>query len=348
MLYNKYRPKNLDELAGHHDIKESMGNAIAMGRYPHALLFVGKSGTGKTSLARIMAMAMNCESGGQKPCGSCHSCSDILLKRSPDIIEIDAASNNGVDNIRDLKEKVNFLPVQLRNKVYIIDEFHMMTSQASNALLKTLEEPPPRCYFILCTTELHKVLETIRSRCMEFHFGPLNQSDVAPVITRVVESEGFQIEPQALDVLSLTTDGGLRDAISKVEKCISHLNPAENKTVITLEIAKKYCKSAGKDVVDMLLAALVQNRPDMALVLAEKLEKAGYNLQEIHLQLIDSLHRELTAYYIGKKPLDTGPGLYTNSIKVLADAQQKMSNKLLSRCLFDVSMIECCAFPRTV
>lgn len=341
MLYNKYRPKNLIEFSGHDAIKNSVANMIATNAYPHAMLFVGGSGTGKTSLARIVAMGMNCLETFpvSRPCGTCQSCLASLSRSNPDLVEIDAASNNGVDNIRELREKANFMPVQMRNKIYIIDEFHMLTTQASNALLKTLEEPPSRCFFILCTTELDRVLPTIQSRCIKYHFGTLQPEQIGETLARVVSSEGFTIEQPALDLISSFTDGGLREAICRVEECINSLDTDVKQ--IDLAAARKACKTTNQDVIDVLINSLDSSRPDIALTVTEKLEKAGYNLHEVCLQLIGAMHKKLTAHYLNKTIL-VNPEFYINSIKILATAQQKMNNKLVVRSLFDVSMIECC------
>ena len=185
VFYRKYRPQSFDELAGQEHISRTLLNALKTGKVSHAYLFCGPRGTGKTSTGRILAKAVNCLSNGSgEPCGTCRMCTAIAEGRALDVIEIDAASNTGVDNIRDLREKVNYAPNEARYKVYIIDEVHMLSTSASNALLKTLEEPPPHAIFILATTETHKVLPTIISRCQRFDFHRLSQVDIVKRLTR--------------------------------------------------------------------------------------------------------------------------------------------------------------------
>src|SRR5512136_449970 len=179
VFYRKWRPQTLADVVGQEHITKTLLNALESGRVAHAYLFCGPRGTGKTSTGRILAKAVNCISDGKgEPCNTCRICQSITEGRALDVIEIDAASNTGVDNIRDLREKVNYAPNEARFKVYIIDEVHMLSTNASNALLKTLEEPPPHAIFILATTETHKVLPTIISRCQRFDFRRISQADI--------------------------------------------------------------------------------------------------------------------------------------------------------------------------
>src|SRR5437763_9431330 len=198
-LYRRHRPRTFADVVGQEHVVRTLQNAVAQGKVHHAYLFVGSRGTGKTSMAKILAACLNCVRGPTTaPCGTCESCVAIANATSLDVIEMDAASNNSVDDIRDLREKVAYAPVSGRHKVYILDEAHMLSSQAWNAFLKTLEEPPPRTIFVLATTEAQKVLPTVVDRCHRFDFARPTVEDIAKVVTRVATEEGIQIEPGAL------------------------------------------------------------------------------------------------------------------------------------------------------
>lgn len=229
----KYRPTNFDDLHGQDIIKKTLKNASKENRFSHAYLFTGPRGTGKTSTARIVAKALNClnikEDGN--PCDKCEICMSFNLGKLIDVIEIDAASNRGIDEIRDLKEKIKFSPNQGKFKIYIIDEVHMLTKEAFNALLKTLEEPPNHTYFILATTEFHKVPETIVSRCQKFSFERISNPQIIERLQLILENEKIKYNPKALDVIARASDGGMRDAISLMEKIISN-NTLEYDTAI--------------------------------------------------------------------------------------------------------------------
>ena len=213
VFYRKWRPQTLAEVVGQEHIIRMLHNALESGRVAHAYLFCGPRGTGKTSTGRILAKAINCLSGGKgEPCNACEMCQAVTKGSALDVIEIDAASNRGIDDIRELRERVKFAPTSARYKVYIIDEVHMLTTDASNALLKTLEEPPPHVIFVLATTEPHKLLPTILSRCQRFDFRRLSHNMVVSKLMRVCQEEGITIEPQGLGLIAKSVSGSLRDA----------------------------------------------------------------------------------------------------------------------------------------
>ncbi|MFC1952459.1 DNA polymerase III subunit gamma/tau, partial [Chloroflexota bacterium] len=224
VFYRKWRPQTLAEIVGQEQVTQTLLNALNNGRVSHAYLFCGPRGTGKTSTARILAKAVNCLSndGKREPCNTCSMCQAITEGRALDMIEIDAASNRGIDDIRDLRERVSYAPNQARHKVYIIDEVHMLTREASNALLKTLEEPPPHVIFVLATTEAHKIIPTILSRCQRFDFHRISQTDVISQLTRVCNAEGFHVAPKALQLMAKATTGSLRDAENLLEQLTTY------------------------------------------------------------------------------------------------------------------------------
>ena len=221
-LYRTYRPQTFDEVAGQKQIIQTLKNAIKDNKIAHAYLFTGPRGTGKTTMAKLLAKALNCESEYNKPCDECEACKSISEGSFPDVIEIDAASNNGVDEVRNLIDKVKYAPIEGKYKVYIIDEVHMMSQGAFNALLKTLEEPPAHVIFILATTEPHKVLPTILSRCQRFDFGRISNKDIKERIRIVLDKENVGYDDEIIDLVSELCDGGMRDALSILDQTISY------------------------------------------------------------------------------------------------------------------------------
>lgn len=221
-LYRTYRPHSFETVVGQRHIIQTLQNALKTNKMSHAYLFCGPRGTGKTTVAKLVAKSVNCLNPDKAPCNECEHCRTIQNGTHPDVIEIDAASNNGVDEIRDLIEKVKYAPIQAKYKVYIIDEVHMLSQGAFNALLKTLEEPPSHVIFILATTEPHKVLPTIISRCQRYDFVRVNRRDIQMRIEEVLKSEKINYEPEATRLISQLADGGVRDALSILEQCIAY------------------------------------------------------------------------------------------------------------------------------
>jgi DNA polymerase-3 subunit gamma/tau len=221
-LYLKYRPQTFDEVAGQSAIVRTLKNALSSGKMAHAYLFAGPRGTGKTTMARLFAKALNCEEGLGHQCNKCSNCLEVSEGSHPDVIEIDAASNNGVDQVRDLIEKIKYAPIKGRYKVYIIDEVHMMSTGAFNALLKTLEEPPENVIFILCTTEPYKVLPTIVSRCQRFDFGKLSDEEMRGKLIEVLKAEQTTYDEEGVRTIISLADGGMRDALSILDQTLAY------------------------------------------------------------------------------------------------------------------------------
>ena len=221
-LYRTYRPSTFDEVAGQEHIVKTLKNALATGKLAHAYLFAGPRGTGKTTMAKLLAKALNCDEGIGHQCNECKNCKAIIDGTHPDVLELDAASNNGVDEIRDLIDKVKYGTILGRYKVYIIDEVHMLSTGAFNALLKTLEEPPEHVIFILATTEPHKILPTILSRCQRYDFTKLSDKDIKNRLKAVLENEGVDYNEDAIDIIISLADGGMRDALSILDQVLAY------------------------------------------------------------------------------------------------------------------------------
>ena len=275
-LYRAYRPEVFDDMLGQEHIVTILKNQIAAGSVNHAYLFCGTRGTGKTTVARLVAKAVNCESDGEKPCGKCGPCQKIKQGSFMDLIEIDAASNNGVDNIRELRESVKYPPVEGRCKVYIIDEVHMLSTQAYNALLKTLEEPPENVIFILCTTEPEKLPATILSRCMRMDFRRVKEDLLADRVRKICIDRGVLLEESAVRVIVAAADGSARDCLTLLDRCISG-----RKGNITKEEVLEALGTVGEDVYVELTEKVNDHDVSGGLVLIDGLLQQGKDPRQI-------------------------------------------------------------------
>lgn len=287
-LYRKWRPQGFDSLVGQEAVRTALTNALETGRIAHAYMFAGPRGTGKTSTAKILAKAVNCEHGPTpNPCNKCQNCVRINDGTSMDVFEIDAASNRGIDEIRDLREKVAFAPVNGRYKVYIIDEVHMLTTEAFNALLKTLEEPPPHVIFILATTEPHKIPATIHSRCQRFDFKRVTDSDIVKRLREVADGSGIAADGDALQLIAVQADGGMRDALSLLDQCGVM---AER---VSAETVRSVLGIVGREALRELVKAVGEGNVPKALELLEALLAGGKDVKQIITELAEYLRAVL-------------------------------------------------------
>lgn len=314
-LYRKYRPSNFDEVVGQQPIIQTLKNAIVQNRIAHAYLFCGPRGTGKTSIAKIFAKMLNCEDESNKPCGKCINCKMVQNGSHPDIIEIDAASNNGVDEVRNLIDKVKYAPMQGKYKVYIIDEVHMMTTGAFNALLKTIEEPPAHVVFILATTEPNKVIPTIISRCQRFDFNKVSQKDIEKRLSIVCKEEKIEIDPEAISLIAQLADGGMRDSLSILDQCITYCS-----SNITVDNVREIYGVLTTSDIGKLFEHLYAHEVDALIQQIQECSDKGMDLKRLtsdfitllkesiildyssNSQLVSNTHKEVIEKYLLKSP----------------------------------------------
>jgi DNA polymerase-3 subunit gamma/tau len=289
-LYRTYRPKTFSEVVGQKAVVKTLQNALSEGKIAHAYLFCGPRGTGKTTMARLFAKALNCTEGVGHECNKCENCTDILEGKHPDVFEIDAASNSGVDNVRRLIEQVSFAPILGRYKVYIIDEVHSMSSSAFNALLKTLEEPPANVVFILATTEPDKVLPTILSRVQRFDFSKVSDSDLVSNMANILGKEGIDYEEPALKIIARLSQGGVRDSLSLLDQAISYCG----KKINTKDVNDLFGLLSISDEIDLVRLIHLNDIKGALSIIKDKYAH-GADVLRLHEDLTD-IYKDLLIY----------------------------------------------------
>ncbi|HMB53503.1 MAG TPA: DNA polymerase III subunit gamma/tau, partial [Thermoanaerobaculia bacterium] len=298
-LYRRHRPGCFDEVVGQQHVVRTLRNAVEGGKVHHAYLFVGSRGTGKTSMAKILARSLNCERGGPTvtPCGECESCRTIAAGTSVDVIEMDAASNRSVDDVRDLRERVAYAPAGGRWKVYILDEAHMLTKEAWNAFLKTLEEPPPNTVFVLATTESHKVMATIADRCQRFDFQRPSLEQIAEVVQRVADAEGIEVEEPAVATIARAASGSFRDALGTLDQLVAFGGNA-----VGLDDVLELLGAADAELLFGAVDAVVAEDPKAVLLAAEEMARSGRDPAQFARDLLAHLRFLLVTQTVGAVP----------------------------------------------
>lgn len=349
-LYRTYRPQTFKDVAGQEAIITTLKHAIDEKKIAHAYLFCGPRGTGKTTVAKLLAKAVNC-TGNPKPCGECENCKQIENGTHPDVIEIDAASNNGVEEVRSLIDKVKYAPTQGQYKVYIIDEVHMMSPGAFNALLKTLEEPPAHVIFILATTEPHKILPTIISRCQRFDFTRLTDQEMVQRMQYVLKEEGKTYDDGSLELIARLANGGMRDALSILEQCLAY-----NDDHLSINDIHTIYGIVSMDDKTNLLKVLLSKNMSESLKILDKMDKSGIDIKRLTFDLIDIL-KDIVVYrntkdvsimsVMTQKDLDNIVPYITsdecfNFIDILMDASEKYIRATDPHIYFELALLRLC------
>jgi DNA polymerase III subunit gamma/tau len=352
VIARKWRPQTFRDLTGQTHVTETLANAIRNDRVAHAYIFSGARGVGKTTAARILAKALNCVHGPTAdPCGECDSCKEIATGSSLDVIEIDAASNRGIDQIRELREMVRYAPAGSRNKVVILDEAHMLTTEASNALLKTLEEPPDRVIFVMATTEPENLEDTIRSRSQHFHFRALTFTEITARLEEIAAKENLQIEPGALAVIARMAEGSMRDALSLLEQARAYCGD----TIPAKEV-RELLGVVPEDALEELVNAIAAGSADRALALVHSFQKEGRNLQHFCREAIRHFRNLLVARVCGadsdliaatpdqRPALERGAALFTEEdltrfFQILLQTDEDLRSKLDPRVHLEMGLL---------
>ena len=342
-LYRKYRPANFDEVADQKIIIQTLKNAIKNDTLSHAYLFAGPRGTGKTSIAKILAKMVNCESlENYNPCNKCVNCTQYNNNQAVDIIEIDAASNNGVDEIRELKSKIGLVPASGKYKIYIIDEVHMLSTGAFNALLKTLEEPPKHAIFILATTDPHKIPLTILSRCQRFDFKKLSLEQMINRLNYVVEKENIKIDKDALNEIAYLSDGGMRDALSLLDQATSYTD-----SLITIEDIHEINGTITDIELKKFVENIISNNTEIIFKTIDKYNSDGKDFFKLTEEIINYLRnvlifKNVPNYFESTKEyeLDLNFDKIMSYIKVFNEALYDMKNALNVKLLFELAIIK--------
>lgn len=350
-LYRRWRPQNFDALVGQQPVKQALTNALTSGRIAHAYLFAGPRGTGKTSTARILAKALNCEHGPTpNPCGECDNCRRIAEGSSMDVFEIDAASNRGIDEIKTLRDQLAFTPVDCRYKVYIIDEVHMLTTEAFNALLKTLEEPPSHVIFILATTDPHKIPATIHSRCQRFDFRRVTVDEIVQHLAMVAQGSGLDADEEALRLIAIQSEGGMRDALSLLDQCgvmaqkITAATVREVLGIVGREALRDLVEAIGKQDVPSALAqlsALLEQGKDVRQIMTELIEylralllfKAVPQYNEVYLTDTAANLEKLASLYSNDRIMASEERLHAALVELRGTMRPRITAEL---CLLDL------------
>lgn len=354
VLARKWRPQQFDDVVGQGHVTKTLTNAIETERVAHAYMFVGSRGTGKTTSARILAKALNCEKGPTpNPCDVCDSCKEVMAGNSLDVIEIDGASNNGVDQVRDLRDNARYSPARGPYKIYIIDEVHMLSTAAFNALLKTLEEPPEHVKFIFATTDVHKVLPTILSRCQRFDLRRISVQDIVGRLKKGCEDEGIAITEDALLAIARGAEGGLRDAESALDQIISFRGKdiGEDDVLAVFGLVSRH-------VLENMTIAILKSDVAAIINIISEMDQAGKDLQRVVMELMESFRNLLVVLYAGdgasalelpesqlgfyqKLAPDTEAGRVLRIIDALVETDGRMRYALSKKTLLETGLIRC-------